>query len=193
MIFNLIRKFCNLFGIQLLKLTTYDKLVRNLSTESLANVELNNALINSIYKERFQSKKSAILLNKITLYKDDKSGLDPVEKKFLLDTRTLSSDILLELNKEPTVQFSNQIKPTAEKINFFKTQFKANVSALSSIDYLQSKYSSEMSDLSNGLYQFKIQAPLLKKLLLKKDIALTAITALDSKYSKTLQGLKYYE
>lgn len=197
MIFNFIRKIANKFGIQILKVSTYDRLVKNLSLEARANSELSDAIVKSLHKEHYQSQKIRILLGKINGLKNSKNKLSAVETAYLLDTSSLATDALNSLEERSSIPvfFKERAQPT--NIKTFKSLFNANAKALAAIDFLQSKYAADTSLEKNTIFKKSNQSEAHKLFIFslnaKKTKAFEAINSLDNKYSTSLQGSKYYE
>lgn len=195
--FNYFRKIANKFGIQILKMSTYNQLVRNLDLEAEKNSELSDALVNSIYKEQYHSQKTRMLLERVNSLKNSGNKLSKIEKAHLLDTSTLSSDALDAIEKERSIQQSFNGRDQVDKAEAFTRMFNANAKALEAIDFLETNYDIQY-DLEKNIVSKKSKQTEAKKLFLfnlnsKKEKALQAINSLDKTYSKTLLDLKYYE
>lgn len=197
MIFNIARKIVNLFGIQLLKVTTYKRLVRKLSTESEANVELSDALLKSLYKEQYEIERSRILIKKINSFKNSYNNLHVFDNVHYLDVSSVSNEAFTALDTQLNIPSFVQERASPNYFKSLRTLFEASNKASYAINYLQSKYVDDTTLITNDIsiipFQSEHKTIFFHDLKSKRNKALKAITMLDSKYFTTLQGSKYYE
>lgn len=197
MFFRLVRKFAGLFGIQILKVSTYNRLVKNLTSEYEANAELSNSLIQSLHKEQYQTQKARLLIQKINGLKKQKNKSTSKETAYLLDISSLTKDALDAAAKGTAIPKFFLERTNTIQLENFKTLYEANAKASEAIDFLQSKYVSDINLDQNAISIDAGQSESRKlfeyNINLKREAALASIVLLNTKYSNALQDSKYYE